>query len=174
MKGIFLRLLSIAFVAVFIAAVAALPSLPQYVTQEVQMGGAIGMPGGGPDQVKMLTHMLSLTPNQQEQVKALLEEKEPVSKPLVEQLKQASDALVSAQKAGAPDADIDQLSRNMANISGEILALDAKAQSRIYSLLTPEQKQQLEQLPRPYFVPSAPLLPPGPVLFVTSGGHRPN
>jgi Spy/CpxP family protein refolding chaperone len=91
----------------------------------------------------------------------------------MDQLKQASDTLVSAQKAGAPDAEIDHLARNLANISGEILALDAKAQSKVYSQLTAEQKQRLEQLPHPFFAPSAPLLPPGPVFMSTFGAHGP-
>jgi len=118
--------------------------------------------------------MLGLTANQQEQAKEVLDEEEAVCHPLVEQLKQASASLVWAQKTGAPDAEIDQLARNMADISGDILALDAKAQSRIYGQLSAEQKQKVEQLPHPFFAPSAPLLPPGPVSFSFSGTPRQN
>jgi len=118
--------------------------------------------------------MLGLTANQQEQVKATLDEEEAASKFLVEQLKRASENLMSAQKTGAPDAEIDQLARNMADVSGEILALDAKAQSKIYGQLSADQKQKVEQLPHPFFAPSAPLLPPGPVSFSFSGGHKQN
>jgi len=118
--------------------------------------------------------MLGLTANQQEQAKVILDDEEAARKPLVEQLKQASENLVSAQKTGAPDAEIDQLARNMASISGEILALDAKAQSKIYGQLSAAQKQRVEQLPHPFFAPSAPLLPPGPVSFSFAGSHRQN
>jgi Spy/CpxP family protein refolding chaperone len=120
----------------------------------------------------MLTAMLSLNAGQQASAKAIFNEEDTVSKPLLEQLRQASDALLSAQKAAAPDAEIDQLARNMSSISGEILAIDAKAQSRMYSQLSADQKQKLEQLPHPFFGVSAPLLPPGPVFVSTSDRHE--
>src|SRR5262252_1988401 len=156
----------------FIAA-EALPLPQQYSVQNFQ-GGAVTVSAGGPNHLAALTSMLGLTANQQEHVKAILDDEEAASQPLVEQLKQASESLVSAEKAGAPDAEIDQLARNMADISGDILALDAKAQSKIYGQLSAEQRQKVEQLPHPFFAPSAPLLPPGPVSFSFSGTPRQN
>jgi len=159
-------------VAVFsIAAVQAVPSAQQYSTQSGPSVAAFGVAGGA-DRVAMLTAMLSLNASQHANAKTIFNDEDTVSKPLLEQLKQSSDALLSAQKTAAPDAEIDQLARDVAGISGEILAIDAKAQSKIYSQLSADQKQKLEQLPHPFFGVSAPLLPPGPVFVSTSDRHE--
>ena len=173
MKANLIKLGAAVFVVVSIIAGQPLPGPQQYSTQSVQSVGGVAV-AGGMSRLAILTSMLALTANQQEQYKAIFDEEEAVLKPLVEQLEQASDTLASAEKATAPDAEIDQLARNMASISGEILVVDAKAQSKIYSQLTAEQKQRLEQLPHPFFAPSAPLLPPGPAFISTSGGHLRN
>jgi Spy/CpxP family protein refolding chaperone len=149
-----------------------LPSSQQYAAQSGPSGVTLAIGGGvpgGSDRVAALTMMLSLDASQQASAKAIFGEEDTFTKPLDEQLKQASDALLSGQKAAAPDAEIDQLAKNMASISGEILAIDAKAQSKVYSLLSTDQKQKLEQLPHPFFGVSAPLLPPGPVFVSVSG-----
>ena len=149
-----------------------LPSPQQYATQSGPAGATLAMGGSVPgriDRVAALTMMLSLDASQQGSTKAVFDEEDTFTKPLFEQLKQASDALLSGQKTAAPDAEIDQLAKNMASISGEILAIDAKAQSKVYGLLSSDQKQKLEQLPHPVFAVSAPLLPPGPVFVSFSG-----
>ena len=172
MKLNLIKLEAAAFVIISIAAAENLSSQQQYSTQTFHSGAGFAV-GPDIDRLDMLTHMLSLNANQKDQAKAILDEEEALSKPLAEQLKQATEALATAQKAGAPDAEIDQLARNMASISGEILAVDAKAQSRIYSQLTAEQKQRLEEMPRPFFAPYAPLFPPGP-MFITASGRPKN
>lgn len=165
--------LSVTVVAVAsIAATQALPSLQQYSTQSFQSGFATVNSEGGMNQLAILAKMLSLTASQQAQAKTILEQEETAAKPLVEQLKEAWDNLASAEKAGGPESEIDQIARSIGSLSGEILALDAKAQSRIYAELSAEQKQRVEQLPHPFFAPSAPLLPPGPVFIFD--GHGPN
>lgn len=170
MKANLIKLGIAALVVISIVATESLSSPQQYSTQTFNSGGGFAVAGPEIDRLEMLTSMLSLNANQRDQAKPILDEDQALSKPLAEQLKQATEALATAEKAGAPDAEIDQLARNLASISGELLAVDAKAQSRIYSQLTPEQKQRLEQMPRPFFVPSAPLFPPGP-MFVTAGGR---
>ena len=165
--------LGITVVAVIsIAAAQALPSLQQYSTQSFQSGMAMVNSEEGVNQLAMLTKMLSLTASQQAQAKTILDQEETVAKPLVDQLKEAWDALATAEKAAAPESEMDQLARNVASISGEILGLDAKAQSKIYGQLSAEQKQKVERLPHPFFAPSAPLFPPGPVFIFD--GHGPN
>ena len=148
-------------------------SSPQQVsTQNTQSGGIISI-AGGMDRLAVLTHLLALTTSQQEQVKAMLDEEEALSKPLAGQLQQAADALRSAEKAMPDNPDIEPLATRLAGISGQIVAADAKAESQIYALLTETQKQKLDQLPHPFFVPSGLLLPPGPILATstTSSGH---
>ena len=174
MKLNLMKLGAAAFVVISIAEAGSLSSPQQYSTQTVHPGAGFGVAGPGMDRLEMLTNILALNANQREQAKAILDEEEALSRPFAEQLKQAVDALAAAERAAAPDTEIDQLASNMASISGEILAVDAKAQSRIYSQLTAEQKQRLEQMPHPFFAPSAPLFPPGPVLITTAGGHLKN
>jgi Spy/CpxP family protein refolding chaperone len=163
-----------ALLLAFSAAGLAAPSPKQYSNQNGP-SVSFGVAGGeGIDRAALLASMLSLNLSQQANAKAIFDDEDAISKPLVKQLNQASDALVSARKAAAPDLEIDQLARNMGSISGEILAIDAKAQSKIYGQLSAVQKQKLEQLPHPFFGVSAPLLPPGPVFVSTSRAHGQN
>lgn len=174
MKEILLKLGITAVAVISIAAAGALPSLQQYSTQNFQSGIPMVNSEGGVNQLAILTKMLSLTASQQQQTKTILDQEETAAKPLVEQLKEAWDSLATAEKAAAPESEIDQIARNIASLSGEILALDAKAQSKIYGQLSAEQKQNVEHLPHPFFLPSAPLLPAGPVSFSFSGGLKQN
>lgn len=178
MKLNFIKLGMVAFGAVLLAAGSSLPSSQQYQQYSTQNGSsgatvtvAAGV-AGGMDRAAALNMMLSLNASQQANAKAIFDEEDAVTKPLFEQLKQASDALLSSQKTAAPDAEIDQLARNMSSISGDILAIDAKAQSKVYTLLSADQKQKLEQLPHPVSGVSAPLLPPGPVFMSAPGRFR--
>jgi hypothetical protein len=174
------NLIKLGMAALPVASLAAGPSLPSsqqyqpYSTQSGPSGAtlAIGGVAGGTDRVAALTMMLSLNASQQANAKTIFDEEDTITKPLLEQLKQASDALLSGQKAAVPDAEIDQLARNMASISGDLLAIDAKAQSKLYSQLSMDQKQKLEPLPHPVFGVSAPLLPPGPVFMSVAGKPR--
>jgi len=172
MKEILAKLGVTVVAVISIAAAQGLPSLQQYSTQNFQSGIAMVNSEGGMNHLAMLTKILSLTASQQAQAKTILDQEETAAKPLVDQLKEAWDALASAEKAGAPESEIDIFARNIASIFGEILALDAKAQSRIYAQLNAEQKQKLEQLPHPFApsAPSAPLLPPGPVFIFEGRG----
>lgn len=175
MKLNLIKLGMASLVAVLLAAASSLPSsqqYQQYSTQNGASGATVTLRAGvagGMDRVAALNMMLTMNASQQASAKAIFDEEDAVTKPLVEQLKQASDALLSSQKAASPDAEIDQLARNMSSISGDILAIDAKAQSRVYGLLSADQKQKLEQLPHPIFGVSAPLLPPGPVFMSVPG-----
>ena len=174
MKRTFIRLATTAVLAgLTIIAAKAFPFPQEYSVQGLA-GRPVTLSAGGPNHLAALTSMLELTASQQERAKTVLDEEEAASKPLVEQLQQASENLLAAEKTGAPDAEIDHLARNVADICGDILALDAKAQSKIYGQLSAEQKQNVEHLPHPFFLPSAPLLPAGPVSFSFSGGLKQN
>jgi Spy/CpxP family protein refolding chaperone len=158
-----------AIALVSIAAGQPRPLPQQYSTQNARSEGAVS---AGIDRLTVLTRLLALTTNQQDQTKAIFDGEEAARKPLVEELQQASDALASAEKTAATDSDIEQLAANMTTTLSQLLADDAKAQSKIYAQLTAEQQQKLDQLPHPLFVPFAPLLPPGPlVLSAASGDH---
>jgi Spy/CpxP family protein refolding chaperone len=153
------------------AAYAFLSPLQQYSTQESPSANAAFGVAGPMDRTTALASMLSLNTAQQANAKAIFDEADATSKPLNEQFEQATDAMLSAQKSGASDSEIDQLARDMGSISGELLAIDAKAQSKVYKLLNANQKQKLEHFPHPFFAASAPLFPPGP-MFVHSTDRR--
>jgi Spy/CpxP family protein refolding chaperone len=160
-----------AFAVVSIVASQALPQ--QFSTQNGPSGATVaigGMVAGNMSRAAILASLLGLTAHQQDQAKEIFDEEQSVTRPLVDQLKEATDALASAEKTAPNNPDIDLLATNMANISGQLLAVDAEAESQIYALLTDGQRQKLDQLPHPLFVPSGPLFPPGPV-FAMSSGH---
>jgi Spy/CpxP family protein refolding chaperone len=171
-KANLIRLCTAVVSVVSIAAGQPLPLPQQCSTQNVSLGGVVAL-SGGIDRLEVLTRLLTLTTSQQAQADAIFRDEEAVTKPLVEKLKRASDALTTAEKTAETDANIDQLATNLATTTGQVLAADAKAQSKIYAQLTPEQQQKLEQLPHFFLVPTAPLLPPGPVFVSTSttGDH---
>ena len=161
----------IKFGTVVLAAGALVASPPlavpqQYSTKNPSAANTQGVVAfaGGANRLELLINILSLTASQQAQAKAILDDEEAASRPFIEQVKQAFDALESAEKTAAGDQEIDQLATNLAAISGQLLTLDARAAAKIYAQLTPEQKQKLDQLPHPPFLLSAPLLPPIPLL----------
>ena len=171
MKAKLVKLGLAALAVVSMVAGQALSRPQQFSTQSTSPGGGISISGTASANINraaMLATMLGLTANQQNQAKGIFDEEEAVTRALVEQLKQASDALASAEKAAASDAEIDEFATDLGNISGQLVAADAKAQTKIYAQLTEAQRQKLEQLPHPFFAPSAPLLPPGPVFISTS------
>ena len=116
----------------------------------------------------VLTHMLTLNKDQQDQVKAIFDDEEVSSRVLLKQLKESCDALKAAEKAGADNPSIDTLAAEVASISGRLLAADARAESEVYALLSGEQRQKLDQLPQLLALPSAPILPHGPVPAMSS------
>lgn len=120
----------------------------------------------GPDRLTFLTEFLTLTASQQEQSKAILDEEESAVNPVMEQMKDASDELAAAAKN--PDGDIDSAAAQIGSLSGQIIALDAKAAARLYQLLTSAQKHKFDQLPPPLLVTPS-LLGPGPGIAVS--GH---
>lgn len=172
MNGKISKLAAIGLMLVSVAVAEPLSTPQQYSTRTDTDGPVtIGMGSQPTDRVAMLTNLLALTTSQQEDAKTIFNDEDTTTKPLIDQLKQATNTLGMAEKTAAADTYLDQLAANVANITSQILAADAKAQSKIYALLTAEQQQKLDQLPHPFFVPSAPLLPPAPI-FISSTGAR--
>jgi hypothetical protein len=52
---------------------------------------------------------------------------------------------------------------------GQMLGLEPKAASKIYALLTPQQRAKADQLPHPPIAPIASILGPLPVLSADGG-----
>jgi len=160
MKRILIELFFV-FVWMMMKQAFSLPPLPS--TETAPSRGAQEM-----NRLGVLTYMLTLNKDQQDQVKAIFDNEEVSSRVLLKQLKESSDALKAAEKAGADNPRIDTLAAEVASISGRLLAADARAESEVYALLSGEQRQKLDQLPQLLAVPSAPILPRGPVHALSS------
>jgi Spy/CpxP family protein refolding chaperone len=105
-----------------------------------------GKQGGRARMFDMLASRLNLNDAQKEQARAALDAAHQQSRPVAEQLKTAQDALRDAVKTGRTDAEIDQLAARQGELMGQMAAIHTKAMARIYATLTPEQKQNADQL----------------------------
>lgn len=93
-----------------------------------------------------LAQALNLTDDQKAQAKQIFQAAAEASKPLHTQMQQARQALNDAVKNGAVDAQVDRLAQDVGRVSGDLAAARAKAFGKFYQILTPEQKQKLDQM----------------------------
>lgn len=113
---------------------------------------------GNPDEMfeQHLTRSLSLNASQQSTVHTLLAENREQAKPLRQQLQTLHTQMVTAVKNG-DESTIESVTIQMSTLRQQDDALHAKAMSKIYATLTPEQKTKvganLEMLMRPGFGP---------------------
>lgn len=93
--------------------------------------------------LQRLTASLNLTADQQNQVKAILKDSQSEAKSLRAQLKDQRAALESAVKSDSSQ-QIDEITQKSAQVNAQIRAVRAKAMAKIYAVLTPEQKTQVD------------------------------
>ena len=93
-----------------------------------------------------LATRLSLTAAQKGLAQSIFDQSQEAAKPLREQLRQSHQDLAAAIKAGKPDAELTELSQRQSGVAGQLTAIRAKAFSRLYAQLTPEQKAKAEQI----------------------------
>ena len=109
--------------------------------------GGPGGPGGGRgNRVDFLTGYLSLTDTQKADAKTIFGAAEAAAQTVSGQMTSAHDALRAAIKAGKTDAELDTLSATIGELQGQITAIQAKAQSKFYALLTAEQKAKYDEM----------------------------
>jgi Spy/CpxP family protein refolding chaperone len=94
--------------------------------------------------VQRLAHLLNLTPDQKQQAKAIFQGAHATAQPLTAQMRDARQAIASAVKANAPGAEIDRLSNNAGALASQLTAVRAKAFEKFYTILTPDQKDQMD------------------------------
>jgi Spy/CpxP family protein refolding chaperone len=90
--------------------------------------------------------LLGLTTDQQTLIKAARTDAATQSKPLRDQARTLQGELTAAIKAG-DTGKIDSLTPSIAQIQGQIGAIDAKAQAKIYGSLTADQKAKVDAAP---------------------------
>jgi Spy/CpxP family protein refolding chaperone len=102
-------------------------------------------PGGrrGPDREAA---QLGLTAEQQNLAHTARSEASVQSKGLRDQVKTLRQELNAAIKAG-DTGKIDSLSPNIAQLEGQLMAIDAKMQAKIYGSLTADQKAKVDARP---------------------------
>lgn len=89
---------------------------------------------------------LNLTDDQKAQAKSIFQSARQTAQPVAQQLRQVREALRNAAKSGSPDAEIDKLANAEAPLVAQLAAVRAKAFAKFYALLTPEQRDKLQNM----------------------------
>ncbi len=124
-------------------------------------GGGMGGPGGfhghggfGGGGLDRLEHMLprladylELTEEQQIQIQAILDEELPAIQDLRNQARDARELYLENHDPGQfNEAEVRAFAQSQASLHIEMAVASARAMSRIYNVLTPEQQNQLQDL----------------------------
>lgn len=127
--------------AVALAVCAALPVMAQG-----RMGGPGGPGGGAGNRVDFLAGYLSLTDTQKTAAKAIFDAAGTAAQGVSGQMTSARDGLRQAIKDGKTDVELETLSATIGTLQGQITAIEAKAQSKFYALLTADQKAKYDEM----------------------------
>jgi Spy/CpxP family protein refolding chaperone len=107
-------------------------------------GGHRGHWGGGP-LLGIPLRGLSLTPDQQTQAQTILTASFTAARPLIQQLRQAQNALADALIA-SPSADVSAQLTTINGLRSQLLQARAQATAQVLALLTPDQLTKAAQL----------------------------
>jgi len=86
---------------------------------------------------------LNLTDAQKQQAQSIFSAAHQSTQSVSDQLKQSREALATAVKSGASDAEIDRLSNSMAPLLAQSTAIHTKAFAKFYTILTQDQKDKI-------------------------------
>ena len=98
-------------------------------------------PRGHGQGLAKLTSALNLTPDQQNQTKAIFQESRQSSKQVRQQLRQTRKDMQAAITSGNTD-QINQLAATQGGEMGQLSAIRATAVSKMFKILTPDQQQK--------------------------------
>lgn len=102
---------------------------------------------GGEHFLARMTEVLNLSAEQQEKIKAIMEEHRNKVAPLRQSLDENRDKLRQAAKADNFDeAAVRALATSQATTKTELIVERTRMQSRIHALLTPEQRKLAEEM----------------------------
>jgi Spy/CpxP family protein refolding chaperone len=96
--------------------------------------------------LQMLATALDLTDAQKQQAQVIFDAARQQSQPVAAQLKQGHESMAAAIKAGKPESDLDQIAAQQGALVGQLAGIHAKAFSKFYALLTPDQKTKADKL----------------------------
>ncbi|MBI2690131.1 MAG: Spy/CpxP family protein refolding chaperone [Acidobacteria bacterium] len=117
-----------------LALLSALPVLPQN-----------HVPGS--NRLDYLAGYLSLTDSQKAQAKTIFDAAATALTTAQGQMTAAREALTAAVKANKTDSELDRLAAAVGVVQGSIAAINAKAETKFYALLTAEQKAKYDAMP---------------------------
>ena len=123
-----------------LTALAILPALPVLAQR--------GRPadGGSSRRLDYLAGYLELSDTQKQQAQSIFDAAEQAKTTLGGQLNSSRDALRAAAKANQSDAELDRLAAATGALEGQLAAIDAKAFSKFYALLTADQKTKHDEM----------------------------
>ncbi len=139
-----------------------LPATPGQSTQFRLTPGTLP-PIPGQDQVGFWSGYLGLDSGQQASAKTIFTDRQTSTDALRHNLEEAQTALDAAKRANSVDSEIDRLSAEVGVVLGQLIAVDAKAYMKFYSVLSADQKQKFDKLSAP---------PPGTAGLHLSGREK--
>ena len=107
------------------------------------LDGPLGL--GGPNAERRLTRALNLDASQQNQVHTALQEEQVLMQGLPEKGADLRTQLTTAIRAG-DDSRIDQIARDLSQLTQQETAIRAKSVAKIYRVLNAEQKADVDRL----------------------------
>jgi len=150
------RILAIASIAVLVVAATVFA-----LAQGHRGMGQGGMRGGPEEMIEHISQALSLTDAQKEQVKAAFEAQRPIEEQRHAKLEEIRKQIDTATANGQFDeAVVRPLANQQAQLHADEMVDHLRMHSKLYSLLTPEQKAKADELMKQHGGPG-----PGP------GGH---
>jgi Spy/CpxP family protein refolding chaperone len=115
-------------------------------------GGPGGPMGGGPmggDPTQRLSHLatlLDLTDAQKTAAKAIFDSAKTQADPVATQMREAHQAVQAAVKDNKSDSEIDALTARAGTLTGQLTAINAKAQRAFRQLLTQQQRDKVDAI----------------------------
>jgi Spy/CpxP family protein refolding chaperone len=103
--------------------------------------------------VQHLSKELSLTPDQQTQVRNIFADTRKSAEALAPKMQQEREALKTAVKSGN-DREIDRILQQNSQLNADYEAMHVKAMAKVYRILTPDQKTKFDQLGSGWFAPT--------------------
>ena len=130
-----------------VAALATSAAFAQTPSANPQPGTSTTPPGPHHlGRVGRIVRALNLTESQKQQAKVIFRQARQTAQPVHQQLRQNRQMLLDAVKTSKTDAEIRQLSTEQGSLVGQIVAVRTEAWGKFYSLLTPEQRAQADQM----------------------------
>jgi len=98
------------------------------------------------NRVERIAAKLNLTDAQKEQAKTFFDDAPNATQPVFQELRNTHKALADAVKTSKTEVEIQQLANNQGQLTAKLVGANAIAFSKLYNILTPEQRTQADQL----------------------------